>query len=168
MILRPSGVTPKAFFEEYWEKKPLLIYEEETNGANQNRAKEENKSDLYRTRFDSLHQASTASRRSGNGGGGGLLHLTVSMMQKWSWVDLLEVVLSDMLEAVAESETTTMLRIGLPRGFLDYMEMIHEENEGDVPEGLHQIAHRIEDDNDTEGETDGKSRKEERKKQLQK
>ena len=60
------------------------------------------------------------------------MHLTVSVMQKWSWVDLLEVVLSDMLEAVAvaESETTTMLRIGLPRGFLDYMEMIHEENEG--------------------------------------
>lgn len=48
------------------------------------------------------------------------------------------------------------------------MGTMHEENERGVPEGLRQIAHRIEDDDDAEGETDGKAREEERKKRLQK
>jgi bifunctional lysine-specific demethylase and histidyl-hydroxylase NO66 len=64
------------------------------------------------------------------------LHLTVSAMQKWSWVDYLDILLPEALEAAAASETSTSLREGLPRNFLDYMGTVHEEPE--APEGLKQ------------------------------
>ena len=62
------------------------------------------------------------------------LHLTVSAMQQWSWVDLLEIVLPEALSAAAESETSTALREGLPVRFLDYMGAAHSNRY--VPELL--------------------------------
>jgi len=56
------------------------------------------------------------------------LHLTVSAMQQWAWVDLLEVLLPEALNAAANSEASTALREGLPRNFLDYMGAIHDES----------------------------------------
>ena len=64
------------------------------------------------------------------------LHLTVSAMQKWAWVDYLDILLPAALEAVAASDTSTSLREGLPRNFLEYMGTVHEESE--LPEGLKQ------------------------------
>jgi bifunctional lysine-specific demethylase and histidyl-hydroxylase NO66 len=64
------------------------------------------------------------------------LHLTVSAMQKWAWVDYLDILLPAALEAVAASATSTSLREGLPRNFLEYMGTVHEESE--LPEGLKQ------------------------------
>ena len=64
------------------------------------------------------------------------LHLTISAMQKWSWVDYLDILLPEALEAAAASDTSTSLREGLPRNFLDYMGTVHEETE--APEGLKQ------------------------------
>jgi lysine-specific demethylase/histidyl-hydroxylase NO66 len=61
------------------------------------------------------------------------LHLTVSAMQQWAWVDLLEVLLPEALSAAADSEASTALREGLPRNFLDYMGVIHDDSrESDV------------------------------------
>ena len=62
------------------------------------------------------------------------LHLTVSAMQKWAWVDYLDILLPAAIEAVAGSDRSTSLREGLPRNFLDYMGTVHEESE--LPEGL--------------------------------
>eukprot|EP00977_Amphora_coffeiformis_P023726 scaffold14064_cov177-Amphora_coffeaeformis.AAC.3 len=56
------------------------------------------------------------------------LHLTVSAMQQWAWVDLLEVLLPEALTAAANSEASTALREGLPRNFLDYMGAIHDDS----------------------------------------
>mmetsp|Transcript_13180 Transcript_13180/g.19388 ORF Transcript_13180/g.19388 Transcript_13180/m.19388 type:complete len:640 (+) Transcript_13180:175-2094(+) len=62
------------------------------------------------------------------------LHLTVSIMQQWSWVDYLELLLPVALQAAASSETSTSLREGLPRNFLDYMGVVHDQP--DDPEEL--------------------------------
>jgi bifunctional lysine-specific demethylase and histidyl-hydroxylase NO66 len=40
------------------------------------------------------------------------LHLTVSAMQQWAWVDLMEWVMPEALDAVTKSETPTVLRQG--------------------------------------------------------
>ena len=66
-----------------------------------------------------IHQACTLP--GGKKDDGHSLHLTVSAMQQWAWVDLLEIVLPEALEAAAASETSTALREGLPVRFLDYM-----------------------------------------------
>jgi len=71
------------------------------------------------------------------------LHLTVSIMQNWSWVDLLELVMPEAMEAAAKSTTSTSLREGLPRNFLSYMGAIHDLEDDDddaLPEGLKQLA----------------------------
>lgn len=65
------------------------------------------------------------------------LHLTVSAMQQWAWVDLLDMIMPEALEAAATSETSSSLRQGLPRGFLDYMgAMYTEPSDEKLPESL--------------------------------
>lgn len=64
------------------------------------------------------------------------LHLTVSAMQQWAWVDYLELLIPEALEAAAHSETSTSLREGLPRNFLDYMGAMHDERDDALPEKL--------------------------------
>ena len=70
------------------------------------------------------------------------LHLTVSAMQQWAWIDLLETIMPDALEATAMSETSTSLRQGLPRGFMDYMGLMYEEpsEEKMMSESLKKVA----------------------------
>jgi lysine-specific demethylase/histidyl-hydroxylase NO66 len=85
-----------------------------------------------------IHQAITLP-----GGGakdeGHSLHLTVSAMQQWAWVDLMEMLLPEALEAAAKSDST-LLRSGLPRGFLEYTGAMNDNREEDVPEVLKKQA----------------------------
>lgn len=65
------------------------------------------------------------------------LHLTVSAMQQWAWLDLLDMIMPEALENAAMSETSSSLRQGLPRGFLDYMGAMYEEpSDEKLPESL--------------------------------
>mmetsp|Transcript_17479 Transcript_17479/g.20167 ORF Transcript_17479/g.20167 Transcript_17479/m.20167 type:complete len:641 (+) Transcript_17479:57-1979(+) len=57
------------------------------------------------------------------------LHLTASAMQQWSWVDYLELLLPEALEAAAASDSSTSVREGLPRNFLDYMGAVYYQPE---------------------------------------
>lgn len=57
------------------------------------------------------------------------LHLTMSAMQQWSWVDYLELIMPEALDAAAHSETSVSLRTGLPRGFVDYMGAMYDQRE---------------------------------------
>jgi len=66
------------------------------------------------------------------------LHLTISAMQQWAWVDYLELLLPEALQAAASSETSTSLREGLPRNFLEYMGAVHDQP--DDPEGLEDLS----------------------------
>lgn len=77
-----------------------------------------------------IHQACTLEGGSSSKGkdDGHSLHLTISAMQQWAWVDLLEVLLPEALAAAANSEASTALREGLPRNFLDYMGTIHDDS----------------------------------------
>lgn len=86
------------------------------------------------------------------------LHLTVSAMQQWAWIDFLELLVPEALEAAASSETSTSLREGLPRRFLDYMGAIHDQP-GD-PEELKQLADRQKQENtDQNGTTNAETKK---------
>lgn len=75
-----------------------------------------------------IHQACTLEGGSKTTDDGHSLHLTVSAMQQWAWVDLLEELLPEALAAAANSESSTALREGLPRNFLDYMGAIHDDS----------------------------------------
>mmetsp|Transcript_24214 Transcript_24214/g.57140 ORF Transcript_24214/g.57140 Transcript_24214/m.57140 type:complete len:632 (-) Transcript_24214:1011-2906(-) len=69
------------------------------------------------------------------------LHLTVSAMQQWAWIDLMEIVVPEALRAAAESSDSTNLREGLPQGFMDYMGVQYEETETEnLPESLKKSA----------------------------
>ena len=69
------------------------------------------------------------------------LHLTVSAMQQWAWVDLLDIVMPEALDAAGASESSSSLRQGLPRGFLDYMGAMYEEvNDEKLPESLKKVG----------------------------
>lgn len=69
------------------------------------------------------------------------LHLTVSTMQQWAWVDLMEIVLPEALQASATSESSTSLRQGLPRGFMDCMGVMHEDTKSDLfPDSMKMIV----------------------------
>jgi len=121
-----------------------------------------------------IHQASTIRRQKSSGESDGKdhrhsLHLTASSMQHWSWADLLEMIMPEALEAVAASETTSSLRTGLPRNFLEYMGTMHERNAGgdELPEGLKQIASKVK-DNDSKPKTkDSKELEDDQKEILQ-
>lgn len=83
------------------------------------------------------------------------LHLTVSAMQNWSWVDYLEILIPQALEAA--SFKSLSLRSGLPRNFLDYMGTMHEDldvNSSDLPEGLKQLAERLDESEKDDDKTD--------------
>jgi len=69
------------------------------------------------------------------------LHLTVSAMQQWAWVDLLEMVMPDAVEAAAMSDSSTSLRQGLPRGFMEYMGVMYEETKDEkLPDSLRRLT----------------------------
>jgi lysine-specific demethylase/histidyl-hydroxylase NO66 len=77
-------------------------------------------------------------------GGKPTLFLSLHTMRHWSWCDFLELLIPDALEAVTESETSTLLRQGLPRNFLNYMGVMHEyRDDQDLPEGLRQVAQNL-------------------------
>ena len=86
-----------------------------------------------------IHQAHTPPSRGGQGDGGHSLHLTASAMQQWAWADLLDIIMPEALEAATASETSTSLREGLPRNFVNYMGAMYDtSNDDDAPEGLKQ------------------------------
>jgi bifunctional lysine-specific demethylase and histidyl-hydroxylase NO66 len=69
------------------------------------------------------------------------LHLTVSAMQQWAWIDLMEMILPEAMEAVTASKTSTLLRQGLPRGFMEYMGVMYQEAKDDkLPESLQRVT----------------------------
>ena len=81
-----------------------------------------------------IHQANTVGKHHS-------LHLTMSAMQNWAWVDFLETIMPEALEAATAKNTS--LRNGLPRDFLSYMGTMHETidiNSDDAPEALRQLA----------------------------
>ncbi|CAB9508295.1 demethylase and histidyl-hydroxylase NO66 [Seminavis robusta] len=90
------------------------------------------------------------------------LHLTMSAMQQWAWVDYLELLMPEALEAAANSETSISLRKGLPRNFLDYMGAMYDQRDDDLlPDKLKEGGKNKEgekegNDNDNdEGDGDG-------------
>jgi len=65
------------------------------------------------------------------------LHLTISTMQQWAWVDLMEIAMPEALNAAAKNEDSTSLREGLPQGFMDYMGVMYEDLKDDkIPDSL--------------------------------
>jgi lysine-specific demethylase/histidyl-hydroxylase NO66 len=101
-----------------------------------------------------IHQAVTTYRQ------GHSLHLTISAMQQWAWVDFLELLMPEALEAAAVSDISTSLREGLPVRFLDYMGAVHDDRSDHLPEGLKNNAQnrdtksRGKDDNEAESGDD--------------
>ena len=88
------------------------------------------------------------------------LHLTMSANQNWSWVDFLENIMPEALEAA--SSKSTSLRSGLPRNFLSYMGTMHEQfdlNSKDAPEALKQLASKVEESNDDDVEEEKEKRR---------
>jgi lysine-specific demethylase/histidyl-hydroxylase NO66 len=66
-------------------------------------------------------------------------------MQNWAWVDFLETLMPEALEAAASKSVS--LRSGLPRNFLSYMGTMYEQldaNPENMPEALKHLASRIE------------------------
>jgi len=83
-----------------------------------------------------IHQACTLNDNNQHS-----LHLTVSTMQQWAWVDLMDVVVPEALAAAAESDSCVNLRESLPQGFMDYMGVQYEETEDEnLPESLKRHA----------------------------
>ncbi len=80
-----------------------------------------------------IHQAITLPREKEPS-----LHLTISCMQRWAWADLMELIIPEALKAAVEQESYTTLREGLPRNFLSYMGVIHEEVMSENIEGIRQ------------------------------
>ena len=65
------------------------------------------------------------------------LHLTVSAMQQWAWCDLMDIVIPEAMENAVMSETSSSLRQGLPRGFLEYMGVMHDTSvDENVPDSI--------------------------------
>jgi bifunctional lysine-specific demethylase and histidyl-hydroxylase NO66 len=84
-----------------------------------------------------IHQACTLPETSVSPDGHGhSLHLTISTMQQWAWVDLMENLMSDALEVLSRSDRTTLLRDGLPRNFVSYMGVMHDSSDEAMPESL--------------------------------
>jgi lysine-specific demethylase/histidyl-hydroxylase NO66 len=62
-------------------------------------------------------------------------------MQQWAWIDMLEIVIPEAVDACAKSETSSSLREGLPRGFMDYMGVMYEVAKDDnLPEPLKKVT----------------------------
>ena len=58
------------------------------------------------------------------------LHLTVSCMQDWSWASILEEIIPEALRRTAEGagKDSLDIREGLPRDFLEYMGVMHDND----------------------------------------
>jgi hypothetical protein len=82
-----------------------------------------------------IHQACTLPETEGNENQQHSLHLTISTMQQWAWVDLMEIVLPAALQAVATGDST-VLRESLPKNFLEYMGAMHDSSDDTVPDIL--------------------------------
>ena len=93
-----------------------------------------------------IHQANTCKSNHDS------LHLTISAMQKWSWVDLLENIMPQALEAA--SKKSLSLRSGLPRNFLSYMGTMHDNDESGS-EILKQLQEKM--NNEEENNTQDKN-----------
>lgn len=106
-----------------------------------------------------IHQACTLPGNSHHS-----LHLTVSAMQQWAWVDFLEILIPQALEAAAESDLSTSLRQGLPRHCLDYMGAVHDQPED--PEELKALLKRDEGNGDDDAATKRKQLEKERLRSL--
>lgn len=91
------------------------------------------------------------------------LHLTVSAMQRWAWVDLLEIALPAALQSLAAGDST-LLREGLPRNFLDYTGIVHDDGGDKWPESLRRRPDEddVDDDVDDTGAADALRRRRER------
>ena len=88
------------------------------------------------------------------------LHLTVSAMQNWSWVDFLDMIMPETLEAASASSVS--LRAGLPRNFLSYMGTMH-----DVDDSGSEILKKIEEKGDKTEEESINDQELRRKRKLQ-
>ena len=64
------------------------------------------------------------------------LHLTISTMQQWAWADYMEILLPEALQSTIQSSTTTLLREGLPNGFLQYMGAMYDNRTELLPDIL--------------------------------
>ncbi|GKZ00814.1 hypothetical protein MPSEU_001033100 [Mayamaea pseudoterrestris] len=82
-----------------------------------------------------IHQACTLPDSNASESQQHSLHLTISTMQQWAWVDLIEIVMPEALQAVATGEFTA-LREGLPNKFLDYMGTMHHDPDDTLPDIL--------------------------------
>lgn len=93
-----------------------------------------------------IHQANTCRRNHHS------LHLTMSAMQNWAWVDFLDILIPEALESAAAKSVS--LRSGLPRNFLSYMGTMYEQLDAkpeNMPEALQHLASKI-GEVDTNGE----------------
>lgn len=85
------------------------------------------------------------------------LHLTISAMQQWAWIDLMEIIIPEALQSVATGESL-VLRQGLPRNFCEYMGAMHDVSDDKTPD----VLKRREDDESVDSVVeDKKKRKEE-------
>lgn len=74
------------------------------------------------------------------------LHLTMSAMQQWAWIDLMDILIPEAMDAAASGDST-MLRQGLPRGFLDYMGGMHDQSsESEVLKEKEKADREVQDD----------------------
>jgi bifunctional lysine-specific demethylase and histidyl-hydroxylase NO66 len=80
------------------------------------------------------------------------LHVTVSAMQQWAWVDYMELLLPEALEYAASGEST-LLRQGMPRCFLDYMGAMYDTR--DTPEAIQQSMQALQAKEDKEQQKNG-------------
>jgi len=56
------------------------------------------------------------------------LHVTVSVMQSWSWADLVEHVLPEAMKNASNLSSSSDLREGLPLDYLDYMGVMNDND----------------------------------------
>jgi hypothetical protein len=103
-----------------------------------------------------IHQACTL-----KDSGDHSLHLTVSVMQQWAWIDFLEMLMPSALDAAAMDEESAALRQGMPRSFLEYMGAMHDTS---VDENL---PASLKDDKYDDGETRFEKAQKIRQKALQ-
>lgn len=94
-----------------------------------------------------IHQANTCRRNHHS------LHLTMSAMQNWAWVDFLDILIPEALESAATKSIS--LRSGLPRNFLSYMGTMYEQLDSkpeNMPEALKHLASKIGEEDNNDGE----------------
>ena len=69
------------------------------------------------------------------------LNFTTELIYKRAWIDLMEIVVPEALEAAAESGASSSIREGLPSGFMNYMGVQYEEAQDEnLPDSLKRNA----------------------------